>query len=200
MTKKSEKRGSLLREEVVESQHLIQRDCVSGLRGFTIIEIIVVVVILSIAAVIIAPMMSSAESVQLRTAANLIAADLEYAKNLSITRQQNYTVVFDAGSESYEIQDQSGTVIPHPVNKGFDYSVDFKGFDYSVDFTSNSRLKEVDIDSVSFDSTSSVKFDYLGSPLNGSNNPLNSGLITLSAGSSTTTISVTAVTGYVSIN
>lgn len=175
----------------MESRYLNKSNCARGLYGFTIIEIIVVVVIIVIAAAMTAPLMSSAESIQLRSASNLIAADLEYAKNLAITRQQNYTVVFDAGSESYEIQDQSGAVIPHPVNKGFDYS---------VDFTSNSRLKEVNIDDVYFDTTSSVKFDYLGSPYNGDGNPLNQGYITLEAGGSTSTINVTAVTGYVSIN
>jgi type II secretory pathway pseudopilin PulG len=175
----------------VESRHLVQRKCTSCLFGFTIIEIIVVVVIMTIAAMLVVPMMSSSESVQLRAASNLIAADLEYAKNISITRQQKYTVVFDKNAESYEIQDESGTVIEHPVNKGFDYS---------VDFSSDSRLDAVDIFDVDFDSGNSVEFDYIGSPLNSSHNPLNNGLITLKAGNFTTTISVSAVTGYVSIN
>jgi prepilin-type N-terminal cleavage/methylation domain-containing protein len=165
----------------VESRCLIQRDRANGLYGFTLIEVLVVVVIIVIAAVMAVPLMSSAESVQLRSAANLIAADLEYAKNLAITRQQYYTVDFDKDAESYEIQDQSGTVIPHPVNKGFDYS---------INFTNNSRLKEVDIYDVDFDS---VTFDYLGSPDVG-------GDITLKAGNSTMTITVAMVTGYVSIN
>ncbi len=57
--------------------------------GFTIIEILIVVVILAIAAMTAIPMMSSAGSVQVRSVANMIAADLEYAKSLAITKGQN---------------------------------------------------------------------------------------------------------------
>jgi Tfp pilus assembly protein FimT len=167
----------------VESQRLIHNGYESFVFGFTLIEILVVVVIIMIAAMTVIPMMGSAASVQLRSASNLIAADLEYTKSLAITRQEDYTVVFYEDTESYEVQ-KNGTVIQHPVNKGFDYR---------VNFTTDSRLNGVDIYSVDFNSGDSVKFDCLGSPLNG-------GVITLKAGNATTTINVSAVTGFVSIN
>jgi len=44
-----------------------------------------------------------------------------------------------------------------------------------------------------------VKFDYLGSPYNGNDNPLNSGVISLQAGGSTATINVEPVTGFISV-
>ncbi|MFH1718505.1 MAG: GspH/FimT family protein, partial [Planctomycetota bacterium] len=91
--------------------------------GFTIVEIIIVVVIIAIAALAAVPMMSSAGSVQIRSAANMIMADLEYAKSMAISRGQNFSVVFDKNTESYRIEDQGGSVIPHPVKKGFDYAV-----------------------------------------------------------------------------
>ena len=50
------------------------------LRAFTLIEVLIVMVILGIAAVAAVPMFSSAGSIQIRSAANIIAADLEYAK------------------------------------------------------------------------------------------------------------------------
>src|SRR3972149_7751278 len=78
-------------------------------RGFTIIEILIVVVILAIAAMTAIPMMSSAGSVQVRSVSNMIAADLEYAKSLAITKGQDFTVVFDTGGDSYRIEDQSGS-------------------------------------------------------------------------------------------
>lgn len=180
-----------LREKAVESRFLIKSGCAGRPYGFTLVELIVVLVIISIASLLVIPLMSSAASVQLRTAANLIAADLEYAKNLAITRQQKYAVVFDADTESYEIQDEGGTVIEHPVKKGFDYH---------TDFTSDGRLEKVDILSVDFDGGSTVKFDYLGSPFNSGDTALNNGLITLEAEGATSTISVSAVTGYVTIN
>ncbi len=158
--------------------------------GFTLVELLIVIAIIAIAALTAIPMMSSATSVQIRSAANMLTADLEYAKSMSISRGQNFSVVFDKNTESYWIEDQNGTVIPHPVKKGFDYVIDFKN---------ESRLDKVDIVDADFDGTSVVKFDYLGSPYNGSNSPLNSGVISLQAGGTTATVTVEAVTGFVSI-
>lgn len=159
-------------------------------RAFTLIEIMIVVVIIAIAAMTAIPIMTSATSFQLRSAANMIAADLEYAKTIAISRGQIFSVVFDQATESYRIEDQDGAVIAHPVKKGFDYVVDFKN---------DSRLSKVDIEDVDCDTTSVVKFDYLGSPKNGNNDPLNSGVISLRAGQMTTTINIEPVTGFISI-
>lgn len=158
--------------------------------GFTLVELLIVIAIIMIAALTAIPMMSSAASMQIRSAANMLTADLEYAKSMSISRGQNYSVVFDKDTESYRIEDQDGNVIPHPVKKGFDYVIDFQN---------DGRLNKVDIVDADFDATSIVKFDYLGSPYNGSNSPLNSGVISLQAGGTTTTVTVEAVTGFISI-
>jgi len=151
--------------------------------GFTIIEILVVVVILTIVALTAVPMLSSAGSMQLRAAANMIAADLEYAKSMAISRGQNYAVVFDQNLERYQIEDQNFNVIPHPVKKGFNYVVDFRN---------DGRLSKVDIVSASFGIATDVVFDSLGSPLQG-------GTVTLQASGATATISVEPITGYISI-
>jgi prepilin-type N-terminal cleavage/methylation domain-containing protein len=160
--------------------------------AFTIIELLIVVVIIAIAAMTVVPMMSSASSMQIRSAANMIAADLEYAKSMAISRGQYYSVVFTS-AKTYEIRNQSG-LIQHPVKKG----------DFIVNFGSDSRLGQVDIVSVVFSPNSSqtITFDYLGSPYSGSgtSNPLNSGIITLQAGTMTKTINVEAVTGFISIS
>ena len=78
-----------------------------------------------------------------------------------------------------------------------------KGFPYTINFQSDSRLDSVDIVDVDFDpgSNQTITFDYLGSPHSGTEatNPLNSGIITLQAGGITKTISIEAVTGYISI-
>jgi len=161
-----------------------------GCNGFTIIEILIVVVIIGIAALIAVPMMSSAASMQIRAAANIVAADLEYAKSMAISRGQNYSVIFEKNNERYSIK-KNGSVIQHPVKKGFDYIINFQ---------SDSRLNRVDIVDVVFDPDSSqtITFDYLGSPYSGSS-PLNSGIITLEAGGITKRVRVEPVTGYISI-
>ena len=150
--------------------------------GFTIIEILIVVVILAIAALTAIPMMSSAGSVQIRSVANMIAADLEYAKSLAITKGQNYWVVFDTGSESYHIEDQSGFTIAHPVKKGFDYVIDLQA----------EGLDRVDITDADFSGAVQVEFDYLGSPDSG-------GTVTIQGGKATATISVEPVTGFITV-
>ena len=157
--------------------------------SFTIVEILIVVVIIAIAAMVAIPMMSSGGSMQIRSAANMIAADLEYAKSMAIGRQQNYAVVFDAAGESYEIKDynsvsSSWEVIDHPVKKGFQYV---------MNFNNDSRLSKVDIAAVDFGGTSQIEFDYLGSPINGG------GTVSLQAGGTTITINVEPVTGFISI-
>jgi len=156
-----------------------------GLRGisggFTIVEIVIVVVIIAIAALAAVPMISSASSLQIRSAANMIAADLEYAKSMAISRGEIYSVVFDENTESYRIEDQDSVVIQHPVKKGFDYVIDFRN---------DSRLSKVDITSVSF-TNSKVQFDCLGSPDNG-------GLVILQANGINKRIIVEPVTGFIS--
>jgi len=158
--------------------------------GFTLIEILIVVGIIAIVAMTVVPMMSSAASVQIRSAANMIMADLEYARSMSISRGEKFSVEFDTTAEIYRIKDKDGAVIEHPVKKGFDYVIDFRN---------DGRLDKVDIVDVDFDATSVIKFDYLGSPYNGSGSPLNSGVISLQADTTTTTITVEPVTGFISL-
>ena len=165
--------------------------------GFTMIELMIVVAIIAIAAAIVVPMASSAGSMQLRAAVTMVAADLEYAKSLSISRGHRYAVVFNKDAESYQIEDLSKAVgdpariVDHPVRKGSKYV---------VNFATDTRLSQVNIVDVNFDTTNTVSFDYLGSPLNGNDANLEQWVITLRAGGITRTVSVEPVTGYISIS
>jgi len=168
--------------------------------GFTLIELLIVIVILSIAAAIVVPMASSAASMQLRSAANMVAADLEYAKSLALGTGQRHSVVFDAANERYWIvggtQYAVTDAIGHPVKKGFPYV---------VDFANDPRLGQVEVVDTDFNGSgnSIVSFDSLGSPYQGGTTPapLNSeGVITLQAGGISRTVSVEPVTGFVSIS
>lgn len=150
--------------------------------GFTMLELLIVVFILGIAALTAVPMMSSAGSVQVRSAAHKIAADLAYAKSLAISRGQDYSVVFDVATESYQIEDLLGIVVPHPVKKGSSYTVDL----------TNEGLDRVDVTVVDFNGNPNVTFDPLGSPDNG-------GTITVTATGLVMTVSVEPVTGYISV-
>jgi prepilin-type N-terminal cleavage/methylation domain-containing protein len=165
----------------------VEENTMYGLRGksggFTIVELVIVVLIIAIAALAAVPMMSSAASLQIRSAANMIAADLEYARSMAISRGQNFSVVFDENTDSYRIEDQVGTVIQHPVKKGFDYEIDFRN---------DGKLNRVDITNADFSGDQIVVFDCLGSPDTG-------GTVSLQAGGVTATIAVEPVTGFISI-
>ncbi len=159
------------------------KDAPDSRSGFTLIEILILAVLLGIVALTTVPMLSSAGTIQLRAASNMIAADLEYAKSMAISRGQEYSVVFDQNADSYRIVDRNYNVIPHPVKKGFDYL---------VDFGTDTRLNRVDITGASFNGNPDVEFDSLGSPQSG-------GTVTLQASGTTVTITVEPITGYISI-
>lgn len=162
--------------------------------GFTLIEVIMVVIIIGIAAAVVVPMMSSAGSMQIRAAVNLVAADLEYAKSMAISRGQFYSVVFNKTTETYQVVDKDNNVIQHPVKKGFPYVMDFR---------KDARIDRVEILDANFDGTPKVTFDYLGSPWNGASptpTQLNSGVVTLRSGTITRTVRVEPVTGFITVS
>jgi prepilin-type N-terminal cleavage/methylation domain-containing protein len=176
---------------IASDRQSVQTSASQPLSGFTLVEMIVVLVILSIAAMLAIPLATSGASTQLKSAATIIASDLEYAKSMAISRGKLYRVVFDTGTESYSIEDANG-VISNPVTNR----------PYTVNFAADTRLSQVDISNVSFDTSNTVTFDYLGSPYSGagSGSPLNSGVITLSANGSTMKVNVEPVTGYITIS
>lgn len=159
--------------------------------GFTMIEILMVVVILAVAAMIVVPSLSSAADMQVRSAANAIAADLDYARGLSVTRQKNYSVVFDPDTESYQIQDDTAAVIKNPLTNQ----------DFAVDVDADSRLRQVDINSADFDGDGSITFNYLGAPVNSAGTAMNNGVITVQdkGGAFKLYVKVEPATGYVTI-
>ena len=171
----------------------------SSCRAFTLIELIVVIVVMAIAAVLAVPMMSSAADMQLQAAANMLAADIEYAKNLAVSRQKNHAIIIDTTNEAYEVRvyntlTTNWDLLEHPTKSGADLSVSFAG---------DNRLSSVDITTVNFQpgGSTAVTFDYLGSPYSGlgTASPLNSGEIILTASSLNMTVTVQPVTGYVTI-
>ena len=163
--------------------------------AFTLIEILAVVVILAIAALIAIPVFTGASQIQVKAAADKLAADLEYAKSMAIANQRTHKVVFDAVQESYDIWAYDGltstwTLITDPVKKQADFR---------VTYPQESRLSKVRITAADFNGTSTVQFDYTGTPRDASGNALSTGTVALESQGMTLTISVEPVTGYISI-
>jgi prepilin-type N-terminal cleavage/methylation domain-containing protein len=157
--------------------------------GLTLLELMMVMAILAITAVGVIPIMSIGGQVQVYSAADRLAVDLSYARNLAITRGQFFGIRFDLSQETYQIEDANGQVITHPVTKNA----------YQVAFAGDSRFSRVDIVQANFDGTIIVRFDYQGCPYNGSGNPLNSGMVTLTADSETRIVTIEPVTGVISV-
>ncbi len=163
------------------------------LPAFTLVELVIVMMIMAILAAIAVPLYTSAASVQLKTAANMIACDLEYAKSMAMSTGRSYSVVFNDSNESYRIKDANDNDVNHPVHIGAKYV---------VSFANDSRLNKVDIVSANFNSKNGVRFDYLGAPYahdDSSDSPLNNGSVQLRAEGNRLTVRVEPVTGYVSI-
>ncbi len=82
-------------------------------RAFSLVEVIIVVVIISIAAVLVVPMFSATNQSRLIAAAQLLAADLDFAKVESITHSDDpRTMVFDSSGAWYYIAAASDTDTP----------------------------------------------------------------------------------------
>ncbi|MCF7972434.1 MAG: GspH/FimT family pseudopilin [Phycisphaerae bacterium] len=157
--------------------------------GFTLLELMMGIVIMTIIGIGVIPLMSMGAQSQVYTAADGLAADLNYARNLAITHGQTFRVHFHAWQNTYEVRGVNGAVITHPVTKKA----------YHIAYAQDKRLSEVDLVEATFDTTHEIRFDYQGSPYDGNGNPLNSGLVTLTAGSETRFVAVEPVTGVISV-
>ncbi len=148
-----------------------------------------VISILSITAAAVIPLMSLGGQAQVYAAADSLAADLNYARNLAITHGRSFAVRFSPPQETYQIEDVAGQIILHPVKKKL----------YRVVLPDDKRLSQVDIVHANIDATLLVMFDYQGSPYNGNGNSLNSGMVTLRANSETRVVAIEPVTGVISV-
>jgi prepilin-type N-terminal cleavage/methylation domain-containing protein len=149
--------------------------------GFSLVELIVVIMILAIVAAVVVPLASSGQDAAATSAARLVAADLQYAQNLAITFQKPITMTFDTAGNSYTLSDASGPLM-HPIRKA----------DYVVDLNTEAGMEKVEIVSASFGGAPAVTFDELGAPDN-------SGSVDLQAKDFSYEVSLSAVTGKVTV-
>jgi Tfp pilus assembly protein FimT len=166
----------------------------TGCRGrfaFTLFEIVLVILILGIvAATLLPPLGNNLYSPRLRTAANVLAADIDYCASECIAQPSApRAMTFNKTDNRYSIIDFSAsTPIKHPVD----------GLDFTNDFASgrNAQLNGVQLQSIVSGGTplTSIAFDSYGRPL------LNAdATITLAFQGKTLALKVSATTGDVSI-
>lgn len=99
-----------------------------GIRpGFSLVEMMITVLVMAILAGMAVPMLGSTGPSRLRAAARLLAADLAYAQNESISHGDDLRMaVFDLDADSYRLVASSDpdTPLAHPVG-GLPYAVTF---------------------------------------------------------------------------
>src|SRR4051812_13092273 len=123
-------------------------------RAFTLIEILSVVVILGIISVIVLPQMSSRDDQRAASAARVVMADLLYAQNCAVAKQKVHYIKFDVTNKKYSVMDAllpTPNIIKNPVD-GSTYTVQFGS-------TSTSGLKDMQLQSVAFDTQTVLAFD-----------------------------------------
>ncbi|HSU69648.1 MAG TPA: type II secretion system protein [Tepidisphaeraceae bacterium] len=170
----------------------------SSRRGFTLIEILCVVVIIGLTSAIILPQMGSRDDQRVASASRMLMADLLYAQNRSIAYQTRHYVQFNTVTNSYQVMVDSGSntpgsVITHPVN-----SVSY------VQTVGTGSLAKVSMQSVSFDSNTTIAFDTMGVPYSYNATtglaPLTSGSVVFQAGINKLTVSVAPYSGEITVH
>jgi Tfp pilus assembly protein FimT len=162
--------------------------------GWTLVEVIVVTIILVIAASIVIPMVTETEDMQARSAARMIASDVQFAQNTAITTQTNANGAV-AGIKVIFIPNTGTTVGSYKLlyddNKSSTVKNPMTGSDYNVVFTGSTGFGSLKVVSTTF-AQNTVEFDATGSPSN-------AGSVTVQAGTTVYTIAVAASTGKVTV-
>ncbi len=77
-------------------------------QGFTLLELLVTVAIIGILAATVIPFLRTTDADRLQGAAQILASDLEVARNLAVTNQSKYQLRFTPNSTAYYLE-HSGT-------------------------------------------------------------------------------------------
>jgi len=148
--------------------------------GFTLIELVIVIAVLSIIFAVVIVITWPAKSIDLNAISYQIISDIRYTQALSMAYNQRFRVNF--ATNSYSIADHNGTLIKHPAANSTIISLG-SGINFSKPPTPNC-----------------MAFNGQGIPCNcNSGAQLNNEIIKLATANAMRDITVTAITGYVSV-
>src|SRR5262245_48437538 len=130
--------------------------------GFTLFELCLCVLIIGIAAAAIVPAVgNNVRSPRLKTAANVLAADIDFCASECIAQPgAPRKINFDTTANTYTLVDNTGTTISHPMD----------GLAYVNDFSTgrNAQLAGVRITGIAVGAgtTTNLTFNAYGKPQN----------------------------------
>ncbi len=130
-------------------------------RGFTLIELVMVMVMIGIVAVVATPLFQNPVGTRSQAAALRLSSDIRYAQMLAIQTQRTVRVIFDAATNSYQIEilEAAWNVVMNPGTHG-NYIVQLNSGDF----------QNVTLSEVNFNGASEIRFDRVGVPTD-NNNP-----------------------------
>ncbi len=157
--------------------------------AFSLIEIIIVVLLLAILGALVVPMFADTAPNKLRSAAQLLAADLSHAQVESVTNAEApRVVVFNTATATYHLADASNSSTPltNPVDKQ----------PYRVTFGQGRAFA---LDNVTIKSHTAGSDNELEFGLYGNTDQATAAVITLACNGYTITVSVHPTTGETTI-
>jgi len=84
-------------------------------KGFTLIELVMVIVLIGILAVVAVPKLGDMKGMKAGAFADKLEADIRYAQNLAMTRNNRYRVYFNAAPapapDGYAVTNNAGTIV-----------------------------------------------------------------------------------------
>lgn len=130
-------------------------------RGFTLVEILVVVTILGIVGALVGTQLGSRDDLRAEAAARVLAANLQYAQNLALSRREAHYVIIPADHSQVTIMTRDTALnmwveVEHPIDRTA----------LGMTFGRNGTGGGADTDLVSFDfaGASVLGFDATGEP------------------------------------
>ncbi len=169
-------------------------------RGFTVIELALVLLLMVLFSMAVLPRITDTlQTMRLRTAAEKLAADVRYARELALSYHDVYGIEFNMATNSYQVFSWNGatkTVVADPFRGGSNLIVDFDDI---------AEYNGVTISAVNSCAglgclTSEVRVDAFGIPYDGNDNAFTApASVTLSLAGANRIVRIQPETAYTEI-
>jgi prepilin-type N-terminal cleavage/methylation domain-containing protein len=87
--------------------------CLTPTRGLTLIEVLITLAVISILAALLIPQIGQEVPDQLTAVAEIVAADLEYARSLAVVNGSKYQITFEPAQNRYILRHSGSNTLLH---------------------------------------------------------------------------------------